>query len=340
VRVIVVEKWVTWQRTDQDDKERQSYLVAALARSGLCMTVQSAAKRYLLITNLFDRWSVQQANEPDDLTIFGDEIARALAALKERVLLTGKTERLELKPDQESVFEFDVQLIYGGSGSPYLLTVIRDLSAKRTAERITLSLLREVSHRSKNLLSIIQSVATQTARHSDTLDAYVKRFRGRLHSLAHAQDLVTDSDWKGAHLQSHVSQQAEKYFPDGMKAIAFEGENIRLSPNASLYLGLALHELIVQAASHRLLAKGKQSILVRCTRKRTGQNDLATLVWHEKNITQSPTDMQVAQRTPLPDFERMLLEKIVPASLNGHAVYIPDDGGLKYEIVFPVLNGA
>ena len=118
------------------------------------------------------------------------------------------------------------------------------------------ALLREVSHRSKNLLAIIQSIATQTGRYSGTIDSFLSRFRGRLQSLASSQDLVTSSNWRGADLRELVLGQVGRYVADPTRAHAASKAPIPISiPMRRLHIGLALHELAVNSVSYGALSK-------------------------------------------------------------------------------------
>ena len=95
-----------------------------------------------------------------------------------------------------------------------VITTAVDVTERKRREQTLRALLREVSHRSKNLLAIIQSIATQTGRYSGTIDAFLSRFRGRLQSLASSQDLVTSSNWRGADLRELVRGQVGRYVAD------------------------------------------------------------------------------------------------------------------------------
>lgn len=79
-----------------------------------------------------------------------------------------------------------------------LITTGVNVTELRMREQVLKILLREVIHCSKNLLAIMQSIAVQTARFSDSVISFLKKFQGRIQSLSHSQDLVTDSNWKGA----------------------------------------------------------------------------------------------------------------------------------------------
>ena len=100
-----------------------------------------------------------------------------------------------------------------------------DITEQKRREQALRALLREVAHRSKNLLAIIQSIATQTGRYSETVDDFLSRFRGRLQSLASTQDLVTSSDWRGAALQDLVLDRLPAIPPTRRSAFTWKARN-------------------------------------------------------------------------------------------------------------------
>ncbi|MGO8070652.1 HWE histidine kinase domain-containing protein, partial [Rhizobium leguminosarum] len=72
-----------------------------------------------------------------------------------------------------------------------LLSVMAEVTESRHREKVLKSLLRELSHLSKNLLAIIQGIATQTARNTLSLDSFLLKFRLRLSpGLSYSQDLI------------------------------------------------------------------------------------------------------------------------------------------------------
>ena len=259
--------WLTWQRPGQDERELGRSMAIALARSGLCVMMQDEQGRYLFIINLCDLWRVD--GDPNDLTLFGEKIANQLADLKQRVTETQKADQLEVVVGLDRAFEFSVEPITTSSGKMHMLTRVVDLSDKRNAERVTENLMREVSHRSKNLLAIVQSIAVQTARQTHSVEKFIEDFRGRLMAISRAQDLVTESSWRGAWLHDLIELQADGYVPEGNGAINFKGLNIRLEPSAALHVGLAFHELITNAVANRSFkGNGTKSVTVDKPRRR------------------------------------------------------------------------
>lgn len=328
--------WVTWQQPDRDEDDMRAYLVQALARTGLCVTLQDDRQNYLFVANLFDPWELPTDGTPTDESLFGRKIAEQLSGLKTSALESGETVHQEILAEQDSVFEFIVETIKGSGDGKLLLTRIINLTDQKVAERVTKTLLREVSHRSKNLLAIVQSIASQTARHTRSKDDFLKEFRGRLHSLSKAQDLVTESSWRGARLHDLIARQAEKYVGDGTTPIRIKGDDVNLAPNAVMHIGLALHELIIKAVANGVMEDQTRPITVDCTRTKMNGQETIRIDWLEE--TGQPEPVDGPSNGSFEEFSKILLERVVPASINGKARLSHEKTANRYEIVFPASN--
>lgn len=184
-----------------------------------------------------------------------------------------------------------------------------DVTDQKQREQTLKNLLREVAHRSKNMLAMVLSLSAQTARVAPTKTEYIRRFTGRLQSLAKSQDVITESDWRGSTLSDLVRRQVRDVVPLADGKITFEGDDIELGPNGTLHVGLALHELVTNALVHGALTLANGEISIRCHRE-PGRDAGATLVWHETPRVQSPVSKPQS-------FGRTMLERIVPAAING-----------------------
>nr|WP_245415272.1 PAS domain-containing sensor histidine kinase [Hoeflea marina] len=274
--------------------------------------------------------------ELSDDVLFDEDTAVRVLKLKRRVLETGEPAKIEASVDDGGnrhwyAFSIEPDIDANGEVSG-LFTTATDIDDVKYREQVLKTLLRELSHRSKNLLAIIQAIASQTARSSTSLDGFLVAFRGRLQSLSRSQDLVTDSDWRGAGFRELVEGQLGLYTDNSQKQIAISGVDAHLLPNAALHLGLALHELAVNAASRSALSSpdGRISIVAQVRKGENGEGMLH-VDWNE-SFPQSDTT------PPLPDingFGSVVLERIVPQALSAKAKYQIDDGRVSYSLVIP-----
>jgi len=325
----VVQRFL-WHAQDLGEENLNSFFISALVDMRASLILQNESMRYLCVTGLPDCWTVQQGVTPVDEAIFGTEIAEKLGESKQRALTTGNTEQLEVRLDEDRVYEFRILAMPARSGDKQIITTIIDRSEDRRREKVLQQLLREVSHRSKNLLAIIQSIATQTSQHSESIETYIQKFRGRVFSLSRSQDLVTDSGWRGAHVKELLERQVGSYLGGKLELVAFHGDNVLLSPNAAMHLGLAFHELIINAIAHGLLLRGGEVAVTSTVAVERGSRHM-TLIWDEPTRGNGQKRVEPSSR-----FGRAILERVVPASVAGTAQYQLDSDGVHYRITFPL----
>ncbi len=113
------------------------------------------------------------------------------------------------------------------------------------------TLLAEIDHRVKNVLSAVQSMASQSARRALSLDGFLKAFTGRLRAMASAQELLTASRWRGASIHDLATATLSTLAPGQTR---WEGPDLFLTPRAANALALALHELALNAARYGALS--------------------------------------------------------------------------------------
>lgn len=142
---------------------------------------------------------------------------------------------------------------------------------------------RELQHRVKNSLAVIQSIANQTIRSIASHDEFRVAFQGRLQSLAAANDLLTQSNWTGADLETFISRQLTPLMSKPEVQLSMSGPPARIPSSLTVPLGLALHELGTNALKFGALTGSGGSVHVSWLVTRNGSGKpLLELSWQER----------------------------------------------------------
>jgi two-component sensor histidine kinase len=126
-----------------------------------------------------------------------------------------------------------------------------DYLERKEAQETEKLLLREVQHRSNNLLAVVQSIAHHTFYDINSLDEAKKSFEGRLLALALCNKQITRSVTGGVALREIIYLLAGP-FADRVSA---DGPDITIGPQQAQNLSLLFHELITNAAKHGALSR-------------------------------------------------------------------------------------
>jgi two-component sensor histidine kinase len=169
--------------------------------------------------------------------------------------------------------------------------------------------LRELSHRTKNLLAVVQGLVRMIARRSDDIEEFEVRFRGCIQALAYCHDLLVQHEWQGATLDELLRVQLAPFGGVDPRKISVQGPEVFLAPSAMQSLGLVLHELATNATKHGALSSPAGSVSISWTRD---AKDGARVVWEEQGgpAVSEPTHKGFGQVV----FER------IGASLDGNIV--------------------
>jgi two-component sensor histidine kinase len=121
--------------------------------------------------------------------------------------------------------------------------------------------MKEASHRAKNMISLVQAIARQTAARHPPED-FIGRFNERVHALAADQDLLVQTRWRGVEVHKLVRTQLAHFVDLVGHRITLRGADICLNPAAAEAIGLAIHELATNSGKYGALsvAEGRVDI--------------------------------------------------------------------------------
>lgn len=129
-----------------------------------------------------------------------------------------------------------------------------DIDARKQAETERELLARELSHRVKNTLAVVQSLAKMTNGRLRTIEEYREAFLGRLDALARSHSLLLEDHWRSTDLRSLVELTVSAFKVDHPEMIVVEGDSVMLTAKQAMGLGLVLHELGTNAVKHGALS--------------------------------------------------------------------------------------
>ncbi len=219
---------------------------------------------------------------------------------------------------------------YFEDGQPSrMVGVAFDITARKQAEEQMSYALREIDHRSKNLLSVVQAIVRQTAR-TETREEFVELFSERMRGLAASQDLLVGNKWKGVAVLDLVRSQLS-HFKDALGSrVRLDGPAIELNASAAQTIGMAVHELATNACKYGALSNAAGYVLL--TWALEGEDHaLFSISWSEHAGPPVATPKRKG-------FGQTVLLRMVEDALDADVGLDYEQAGLRWRLQCPAEN--
>lgn len=213
----------------------------------------------------------------------------------------------EIRPHVEKVLqgnwvEFEREVHYRGSGTRFLHVVytpekdetgaitgwivsMLDITERKRAEQEQMRaaeaeriLIRELQHRTNNLLAVVQSMAKKSLSGHGSLEEARRTFEARLHALARANRQLAESNWSGVSLSEIVHLTLEPF----SARVDTDGPDVVLGAKDAQSLSLAVHELATNAVKHGALSSAEGRVAVRWSVALKGGRNILKFHWRER----------------------------------------------------------
>jgi len=300
----------------------------ALRGSQVTVSTQDRDLRYTSISNPMLGRAIEDILGRTDEEILPPDGAAAIIALKREALASGQPKRGEVALVDGSGLRWNdlhIEPLRNEAGDIVGLTCAAvDVTERKEGEAHLRLLMRELTHRSKNLLAVIQAMARQTARHAGSTGGFLDQFSARLQALAASHDLLVRESWHGASLRELVQSQLAAFSGSGEAQIAIDGVAVALKPEAAQTLGLALHELAVNAAKFGALSVPQGRVSIAWAMR----GDAIALEWREQN----GPPVKIRRKK---GFGSMVIERNLASALDAAVSLKFDPDGLRCSIEIP-----
>jgi PAS domain S-box-containing protein len=300
----------------------------ALRGSQVTVYTQDRNLRYTSLSNPMFGRSIDDILGRSDEEILPPDGGSAAIALKREALASGQPKRMEVAIESGAgprFHDLHIEPLRNEAGDIVGITCAAiDVTERKESEAHLRLLMRELTHRSKNLLAVIQGMARQTARHAGSTEGFLNQFSARLQALAASHDLLVRESWHSASLDELVKSQLATVIASGEGRVTIAGPPAALKPEAAQNLGLALHELSVNAAKFGALSVpgGRVSITW------TLQDHRLALEWRE----QYGPKVKIRRKR---GFGSMVIERNLTRALDATVEMAFEPDGLRCHIVIP-----
>lgn len=201
----------------------------------------------------------------------------------------------------------------------------REVEMRIGFERRLTAVIDELNHRVKNILAVIQSIVTRTLRHGSDMDSARDLLIGRIHAMSHVVSLLSESQWQGVPLKGLFEARAIPH----ADRIAVQGPDITVSSRAAQSLALLFFELASHSDEGLSLVGKHPHIVAHWEVIGDDNGGQFHFRWEEFNTSE-------ATRRADSDFGAVLLDRVAPEALGGHAKRYFTEVSYVYELTAPM----
>ncbi len=197
-----------------------------------------------------------------------------------------------------------------------------DTTERRQAADRQELLVRELDHRAKNLLAVVQSVVRLTK--ASSIGSFVKTVEGRILALARAHNLLSEARWASVDLRRLVQEEVEPFREAYPHIRIGESAAIPLAPAVAQSLAMVVHELLTNAIKHGSLSTPEGALSIDWE----VADETLLLRWRESN---GPS-VSAPKRQ---GFGFGVVQANI-ASLNGRLAFEWGGDGLQCDVAIPI----
>jgi PAS domain S-box-containing protein len=210
-------------------------------------------------------------------------------------------------------------------GPASVIGTVQDITERKQRQERERLLMREINHRARNMLSVVDAIAHQTATRNP--EGFIERFSERVQSLAANQDLLVLSEWKGVEIEDLARAQLAPFADHIGSRIVVCGPKLRLNAASAQAIGLALHELTTNAGKYGALSTDAGGVDVGWGT----EGDTFTMSWTERD----GPPVSAPQRR---GFGTVVMQEMAERSVDGKVDLEYAASGVKWRLTCAAVN--
>src|SRR6266446_4935158 len=335
--VSVIEDISARKQAEKELCENEERFRSSLLHSPLPISLFDDRERILAVSQSWleqSGYSREELHRLEDWTIraYGERSGEVLERIRQIIIVSTEPEArsaelmIRTKDSRERLWSFVTSpQATQSDGRRLFVCVAQDVTDQKAHEEQIHLLMSEISHRARNMLSLVQAIARQTAARGP--EDFIERFTDRIQALAANQDLLVKNEWQGVDVEDLVRAQLAHFADLVGSRITVHGSPVRLNAAAAQAVGLALHELATNAGKYGSLSAeaGRVEVGWRL------DGDIFAMSWTE---SKGPPVSQPKRR----GFGSTVVDPMVRQTVNGdvHLDFIPS--GVVWNLTCPAAN--
>lgn len=194
-------------------------------------------------------------------------------------------------------------------------------------------LLGELQHRVKNTLATVSSISRFLLEGVDDPAIYQERIEERLGSISRTHDLLTEANWTTATFSEVVKNEAAPYHTENQQRVRLTGPELHLCAKQVLALGMAVHELMTNAAKYGALSVETGHVEITTAHNDQSPENRVSIIWQEVNGPRIETPPKRS------GFGSLVLERVLKKDLSGEIDIQYRQDGLRFKVDFMLDAG-
>ncbi|PVA05876.1 CheR family methyltransferase [Thalassorhabdomicrobium marinisediminis] len=226
-------------------------------------------------------------------------------------------------PDKQHIWLFDFLPFFSDGRLTAVSTNVREITEHVETANNLRQIMRELEHRVKNMLSNVNSLINRASRDATTDRAVFETLQRRIRALSQTHSLLTAEKWSSATLRSIVEPETIDVY--GEERVTIKGPDLRVTSEAALALGMAVHELATNATKYGAFSVPEGYVTITWSRINDADSDRLVLTWTERG----GPPVEKPERT---GFGSQLITSTLEGSLEGSISRIWEPEGLTMSI--------